>query len=86
MEKTMRRTLGLLGLLAFVMAVPASHLALGKAHVPAHKNQVCHKGTTITIAQQAVSAHLGHGDCVLPIDDFDHVFFTGDPCSSADCI
>ncbi len=50
---------------AFLLALPASQLAWGKAHVPANKVQVCHKGKVITVSKNALSAHERHGDCQL---------------------
>ena len=72
------------GLVVGVLAVAfsVSQLVWGKAHVPVHKAQVCHKGKVITVSRAAKGSHLGHGDCGLPACDFNNVFFTGDDCSS----
>ena len=80
-----QRLFGLSVLAAAVLAIPASHMVMGKGHVPAGKDQVCHKGETLTISLAAFGAHIGHGDCELPIDDGANVFFTGDACSPDDC-
>ena len=74
------RLLGLLIVVAFLVAVPASHLVWGKGHVPAHKEQVCHKGSVLAVGAAAVAGHEGHGDCFIDKNDPDNVFFTGDPC------
>ena len=61
-----------------VLLAPASGVVFGKAHVPSHKDQVCHRGRVLTIATPAVAAHLGHGDAF--IDKTTTTFMTGDPC------
>ena len=76
----MKRLIGLLSVVLLLVAIPASHLVFGKAHVRVGKVQVCHKGKTITISAKALKAHLKHGDCQLPACDFNNVFQTGDPC------
>jgi len=63
-------------------AFPASHLALAKGHVPAHKDQVCHKGNVIEIDPGSVADHEGHGDIQLPACDFANVFHAGDSCDN----
>ena len=53
----MKRLLLLLSLVALVFAIPASDvLARGNTET------VCHKGREISVAPQAVPAHLAHGD------------------------
>ena len=81
----MKRLLGFSLVAAFVLALPASHIVMGKAHVPAHKEQVCHAGEVIAVGAQAVDAHLSHGDCF--IDKRTHLppLFTRDACTSSDC-
>ena len=80
-----QRLLGLSVLAAAVMAIPASHMVMGKGHVAAHKEQVCHKGAVATVGAAAVGAHLDHGDCF--IDKATHLppLFAEDPCSPSDC-
>lgn len=56
----------------------------GKAHVPLHKAQVCHKGVTLTVGIPALVGHLRHGDFQLPSCDFNNVFRTGDDCSDVE--
>ncbi len=58
------------------------HVPLFKAHVPLGKVQVCHKGQTITVSENALPAHHRHDDCQLPACDFNNVFQTGDACTS----
>lgn len=81
----MKRLLSLFAILAFLLAVPMSHVAWGKGHVPSHKEQVCHKGTVITVGASAVEGHKKHGDC--RIDKATHLppLFTGDSCDDSDC-
>lgn len=79
----MKRIVGLLIVAMAIAAIPASHVVWGKAHVPLGKVQVCHKGKTITVGQAALGGHQVHGDCQLPACDFNNVFHTGDPCSTA---
>ena len=76
----MKRGMVLAVVAAFVLAVPVAQFVWGKAHVPTKKVQVCHKGKTITVSQNALTAHVRHGDCQLPACDFNNVFFTGDTC------
>jgi hypothetical protein len=37
--------------------------------IPGRKVALCHNGHTISVAPQAVRAHLAHGDCLGPCDD-----------------
>ena len=76
----MKRLFVLFTVAAFLLAIPLSHVLLGKGHVPSNKDQVCHKGKVITVSQSALAAHQAHGDCLLPACDFANVFHTGDPC------
>lgn len=76
----MKRVLLVLVVGTFLLAVPASHLLLGKGHVPAHKTQFCHEGEVIEVGSSAASAHLAHGDCELPACDFNNIFHKGEPC------
>ncbi len=66
---------------AAALAVASASSVLAKGHVPEHKEQVCHRGRTLTVGARAVAAHLRHGDIMLPKDDFGNIFFTGDDCS-----
>lgn len=77
----MKRLVLLSAVAGFLLAIPVSDVVWGKAHVPIHKVQVCHKGQTITVSENALGAHHGHGDCQLPACDFNNVFFTGDACA-----
>ena len=76
----MKRLVGLSVVLGLLLAIPASHQVFGKAHVRVGKVQVCHKGKTITVSENALRAHLRHGDIQLPACDFNNVFQTGDNC------
>ncbi len=78
----MKRLIVSCTVLAFLIGIPASHYVWGKGHVPVHKVQVCHKGEVVTVSQNALDAHLDHGDCQLPICDFANVFHTGESCDS----
>ena len=81
----MKRILILSVVAAFMLALPASSLVWGKAHVRLGKIQVCHIGDegdeVITVSASALGAHLGHGDCQVPACDFNNVFQTGDDCT-----
>ena len=61
----MKRFLVLTIVGAALVAIPASQNVSGKGHVPSHKDQVCHKGTVITVGTRAVRAHLSHGDVFI---------------------
>ena len=76
----MKRLLGLLTMIAFLLAIPVSHLVWGQEHVPPHKEQVCHKGTVLTVGAAAVEGHLDHGDCFIDKDTQIPALFTGDAC------
>lgn len=76
----MIRTISLCAVLTVLLAIPASHLVWGKGHVRIGKVQVCHKGEVLTVSENALRAHLKHGDCQLPACDFNNVFQTGDAC------
>ena len=65
-----------------VLLAPATDVVFGKGHVPAHKEQVCHRGRVLAVGQAAVNAHVGHGDFFIDKNDPDNVFFTGDGCAS----
>lgn len=82
----MKRVFGIFTGVALVGAIAFSPLLFGKGHVPSHKDQVCHKGETITVSLNAIQGHLKHGDCKLPIDVEGIAFFTGDACTVGDCI
>lgn len=69
-----------LALAVAALLAPAAQLVFGKAHVPGHKVQVCHRGSTITVGSSALGGHSGHGDGQLPACDFNNVFHTGDDC------
>ncbi len=78
----MKRLLVSLAVVGSLAAIPVSNALWGKGHVPAHKSQVCHKGETITVGTAAMGSHLDHGDCQLPVCDFNNVFSTGAACNS----
>ena len=61
----MKRILLLALAAAIVLAIPASHLLFAKGHVPAGKEQVCHKGSVLVIGESSVQDHLEHGDCFI---------------------
>ena len=79
----MKRLLSLSILAGFLLAIPVSHLLMGKGHVPAHKTQVCHDGIVNVVGTPAVAAHLSHGDITLPGTDFCCVYMVGEACDSA---
>ncbi len=82
----MKKKMGALAILAaFSLAMPLVTHVWAKAHVPAHKEQVCHKGSVLTIGAPAVRGHLRHGDCFIDKATLIPPLFTGDPCTSADC-
>ena len=76
----MKKLLTLFAALAFLLAISFSHQIFAKGHVPSHKEQVCHNGEVITVSQNALDAHIAHGNCPVPKDDSGCVGFTGDPC------
>ena len=86
----MKRFLVALAVVASLSAIPVSN-ALVKGHVPAHKDQVCHRGSTLTVGLGAADRHVAsHGDCLLPTTLFNtatetNVFHTGDACDAAAC-
>ncbi|NNF05527.1 MAG: hypothetical protein HKN21_02085 [Candidatus Eisenbacteria bacterium] len=80
----MKRILAISLALTFLVALPAAHMVFAKGHVPDNKAQVCHKGKTLVVGTAAVEGHMRHGDCMLPANDPDNVFFKGDPCPNTD--
>lgn len=69
---------------AVLLTLSAYQNVWSKAHVPVNKVQVCHDGTpveTITVSQNALQAHLNHGDCQLPVCDFANVVHTANSCN-----
>lgn len=85
----MKRMMLALATAGFLLAIPASKALSGKGHVPIGKVQVCHAGggtgaatgQALMVDDNALAAHLGHGDCQLPACDFNNVFFNGDACT-----
>ena len=85
----MKRVLALSIVGGLLLALPALQPALGKAHVRLTKLQVCHiledqgstAGVAITVSENSLKGHLGHGDCQLPACDFNNIFRTGDLCN-----
>lgn len=80
----MKRFLALTAIAALCLAIPVSQLAFAKGHVPANKTQVCHNGSTLVVGTAAAAGHVAHGDCTLPANDPNNVFFKGDPCPNVD--
>lgn len=76
----MKRLMLSFAAVGFLVAIPASNAVWGKGHVPIGKVQVCHNGSVNTVDDNALPAHLGHGDCQLPVCDFNNVFHTGEAC------
>ena len=81
----MKQFVSLVTVLSFLLIIPGSNLiGVPKGHVPVGKVQVCHDGDpveTITVSENALDAHLRHGDCQLPACDFNNVFHTGESCT-----
>ncbi len=64
-------------ILVALLTILVSGIALAKAHVPANKVQVSHKGTARIVSASALASHLSHGDFQLPACDFNNVFADG---------
>ena len=65
-------------ILAVALPIVTIGIVSGKAHVPAGKVQVSHKGSTVrTLPAQSLGGHLRHGDIQLPACDFNNVFADG---------
>lgn len=65
-------------ILVALLTILVSGIALAKAHVPAGKVQVSHKGRrAIIVSAPALPSHLSHGDIQLPACDFANVFGVG---------
>lgn len=79
----MKRLLVSLAVIGSLAAIPVSNVLWGKAHVPTHKEQVCHRGLVRTVGAPAVNGHLGHGDCF--INKRTSGFMTGATCVATDC-
>ena len=77
----MKRLLISLAVVGSLAAIPVSNVLWSKAHVPAHKEQACHRGETIAVGARAIPAHLDHGDCFINKRTRIPPLFTGDPCS-----
>ena len=67
---------------ASLLAISASQMVWSKAHVPAHKVQMCHRGEVIQVGAPAMLGHVRHGDFQLPACDFANVFFDKQDCSA----
>ncbi len=81
----MKRILGITIAAAFVLGMSVT-LVMAQEHVPAHKEQVCHKGEVLTVGAAAVQGHLNHGDCFIDKRTKLPPVFTGDECDpDADC-
>ena len=81
----MKKFLVLFAVVASLAAIPVSNV-LVKGHVPAHKEQVCHRGEVITVGTRAVRAHLRHSDAFIDKNDFSTICFTGNACGGpGDC-
>ena len=70
----------ILAIAVAALLAPASQLLFGKAHVPAHKEQVCHNDKVIAVGAGAVDGHEGHGDCFIDKRTRIPPLFTGDDC------
>ena len=68
----------LFALAVAVLLAPAADVVFGKAHVPAHKEQVCHRGRVLAVGAAAEAAHLAHGDGEIQKEETG--FMTGDRC------
>ncbi len=79
----MKKFLVLFAVVASLAAIPVSNV-LVKAHVPAHKEQVCHRGEVIAVGAPALTAHLDHGDAFINKRTQRPPVFTGDDCPDAD--
>ncbi len=78
----MKRILGITIAAAFVLGMSVT---LVMAQVPAHKEQVCHKGKVLAVGAAAVAGHLDHGDCFIDKRTKIPPLFTGDACDASDC-
>ena len=62
-------------ILAVTLPIVTIGIVSGKAHVPAGKVQVSHKGRmAINVNASSLGDHVGHGDIQLPACDFNNVF------------
>ena len=72
---------------AFV-ALFLSQIALGKAHVPEGKGQICAQGMVLTVSDGAVRGFRERGTsgraCILPACDFNNVFNSMTGCDGLD--
>lgn len=69
--------------LALLLGILLTGSVVGKAHVPAGKVQVSHKGRqAIDVDASSLQDHLGHGDIQLPACDFNNVFHKGQDTSN----
>jgi len=74
----MHRRRILIPLIAGLLALSVSGVAVGKAHVPADEVQLSHKGRfALNVDAPALNAHIRHGDIQLPACDFANVFGEG---------
>ena len=65
-------------MLAVALPIVTIGIVSGKAHVPAGKVQVSHKGRmAINVNASSLADHVGHGDIQLPACDFNNVFGKG---------
>ena len=56
----MKRFMYLVLVVAFIVALPVSHLVMAKAP---ERSLVCHKGRVFSVPSQTVDMHVNHGDC-----------------------
>ena len=81
----MKRVLCFLALTAAVMAFPASHLLMSAGNA-SPKVDVCHNGQVINVSENAVEAHLQHGDCTADTDPVMQINQDGScECVKKDC-
>ena len=80
----MKRVFGITIAAVFVLGMWTT-LVMAKAHVPTHKEQVCHGEEVLAVGMAAVGPHLAHGDCFIDKRTKRPPLFTGDACDAFDC-
>ena len=72
-------------MLAVALPFATAGVVWGKAHVPAGKVQISHKGRmALNVDASSLSDHVGHGDIQLPACDFNNVFGNQDDTSNVE--
>lgn len=69
----------ILAIAVAALLAPAGQVVFGKGHVPAHKDQLCHRGEVINVGKSAVAKHIAHGDVNLD-QSTPPTLFPGDAC------